>query len=275
MKNLSRVLILGRLTPSTTIRVSGKPSFVWCTNIDKTEEYQVWSVVGPDQAGLYVLTDIDRTTGQEYIVRVLPSLNAVFSPVVPHAPSHDYWGSDPAYIQIRQISWLHPSVSGFSVVIGAGWVKTTHGLKYLAGGTIDISAHKPTSGARWVLVTLDDDPKPVATVGDLATSLFSLDESFIPGLPFGHTPSCLIKLYGGQIKIRDMPTKPDFVDLRFTSFGGDAAGSSWNHLEDIPERITDMLEIPTLWSGEFTNGDGDIVTVVDGLIVDVSPPSYP
>jgi hypothetical protein len=103
-----------------------------------------------------------------------------------------------------------------------------------------------------VLVSIDDNGDLVVTDGDLVANLFALELSDIPELPTGNKYNCAIRLYAGQVAIKDQANGTDLLDLRFTP-GGDGGGIvNYDDLIDRPESAMSDGSIPFVNTGLYT-----------------------
>jgi len=82
----------------------------------------------------------------------------------------------------------------------------------------------------------------VVTDGTPVASLFDLALADMPDLPVVHTPICAVRLFAGQLAIRDQATNTDLIDLRFTSIGGDAGSATWGNISGDVDDQTDLTD---------------------------------
>lgn len=131
---------------------------------------------------------------------------------------------------------------------------------------IDMATHKPTSGARYALVSIDETGTVAITDGAvIASGIFGLTLADIPSLPAGHLPICAVRLYAGQVAIKDTATSGnDLIDLRLSAFGADKQPLS-AELTDIaaltPADDGDIIVWDgSRWTAAAPNGGGDVAT---------------
>lgn len=154
-----------------------------------------------------------------------------------HRDNHTWPGPDVVAVEMRQFMPLHPSVNGFVLTVRAGWLETTTGLVYFNPSTIDLTANKPASGARYVLISISETGTLTVTNGAVKTTLFALESSDIPALPAGHTRVCAVRLFAGQAAVRDQAVNTDLLDQRFTGFGMDGLTADWGSITNIPAPV--------------------------------------
>jgi hypothetical protein len=137
-----------------------------------------------------------------------------------HGTSHEWPGADTVYIKYRQILPLRTTaVGGLEVSIYSGWyVDSNRKSKYYAGSptNINLSSYRPTTGARWALLSLDGSGTVSVTVEGSGTSYFGLSIADIPTIPENEIALSAIRCYAGQSSIKDNATSStDIIDLRF------------------------------------------------------------
>lgn len=227
-----------------TIVDSTRPNFIRITMQDGSET-EAWNDGVPANANMQV----DLYTDPDYpgLLRARqPRLS--FTQDFPyiciqfHRDNHTWPGPDTVPVELRQFMPLHPSVSGFTLTVRAGWFETSAGLVYFDPDTVDLTSNKPASGARYVLVSISADGTLTVTDGTVKT-LFTLTTSDIPARPDGHTRVCAVRLYAGQLEIKDQATNTDLLDLRFTGFGLDGQTADWDSITNIPTPITEIAAL--------------------------------
>lgn len=88
---------------------------------------------------------------------------------------------------------------------------------------VDLSSYVPATGAKWVVIDVDEDGVIGVNEGSVVETKELLTLADIPAALDGHIESCAIRLYAGQEQLyRDPLSINDFVDLRSTSGGGGA-----------------------------------------------------
>ncbi len=154
-------------------------------------------------------TEVDGTT------------TVIYMPLKPHAPQHMLGYSDPVYLLFRQIIDL--AVYG-DLASGPFFVRVQAGMIPLATGgfiektaqSIDLTAHIPGGGARWVLVSINALGSVVLTDGVVVASVTLLTSSNVPATPSGNFRLAAIRLYTGQTSITDtILATTDIFDLRW------------------------------------------------------------
>jgi hypothetical protein len=146
-----------------------------------------------------------------------PSLNVSNVPSLGgHHQQHEYGGADMVFISKRQYMPFRLNAYGFLVVVSPDYIYTNNqwNLFYPTGIT-DLLGLVPTSGSRYMLVSVDTDGLTTDfTTGSVSMSLSLTD---IPGLPYGNAPVAAVKLYSGQTGIYEYT---DILDLRGNPFIG-------------------------------------------------------
>lgn len=182
-----------------------------------------------------------------------------------HAPNHTWPGPDTVAVELRQFMPFHPSVMVFALSIRSGWMALTSGMVLVSPAAIDMATHKPTSGARYALVSIDETGTVAITDGAvIASGIFGLTLADIPSLPAGHLPICAVRLYAGQVAIKDTATSGnDLIDLRLSAFGSDK--------QPLSAELTDIAALTpadgdiivwngSTWTAAAPTGGGDVAT---------------
>lgn len=239
----------GRLTSSPV--VPGKPNFLYVDFLDGSPPVACWNPSLPPAPGIHVL--VEERNGRRTILsdRAVFADDYSFSFTKFHRDNHLWHGPDPVMVDLRQILWLQPTANGLVLSVRSGWLLTT-GWIYFAGDSVDLTDNRPASGARFVLVTIASDGALTATNGDIVDDIFALVKEDIPALPSGHRLICAVRLYAGQITIRNTQFNADLFDLRFAE-AGKVDLSGYQPLSDPLTQISGL-----------TFADGDIIQQVGG-----------
>lgn len=137
----------------------------------------------------------------------------------PHARTHRYLGVDQVDIDWRQIENMRMfAVAGtLTVRVMPFWIPrpgadvTSETIQ-----TIDLTSHVPTSGARFVLLSIDSTGAIVVTDGALKDDVFDLDYSVdVPDTPSGNFQIAAVRLYTGQTAIQESTVSNDIRDRRW------------------------------------------------------------
>jgi hypothetical protein len=133
-----------------------------------------------------------------------------------HAGQHDYLGTDPTKTHIRQ--WrplrIYPS-SGMIIGLEQAFIYRAGVRVNVASQTLNLTSHIPGSGARYVLITLDENGTLTATDGTAVGTISALALTDVPATPSGHFPLAAVRTYLGQSSIRETRSAIDIVDLRW------------------------------------------------------------
>lgn len=195
------------------------------------------------------------------------------SEVMPHAPSHLWGGSDPAWIDSRQILGLNAYAVGLIITVTAGAVMSSAGVVKIIQQTMDMASHIPANDARYVLLSISASGVLTATDGSI-TVISDLSLADIPPIPPGHTPVWAVRMYDGQTGVSMNFSDPDLVDLRHLArtVGADSfivleSAGAYTSYPATSTGLTDALAASTsgdkvfMPAGTFT-GDYTVPTVV-------------
>jgi hypothetical protein len=142
-----------------------------------------------------------------------------YTNVLPHWVNHQYLGSDSGLINWRQVSALgvFPTYpASLSVMVWPGTLPRPAGDVNVIYQSVNLTAHVPGSGARYVLISFDSSGTVIVTNGAIVAGGFgALTPADIPATPAGNWRSCAIALYLGQTAIVESTVENDFLDLRF------------------------------------------------------------
>lgn len=134
-----------------------------------------------------------------------------------HGPSHLLDGTDPVWLDQRQIVNLLASPNLLTVTVKPGWALVCGKAVWIAKQTLDVSGSVPATGALYALIRANSagtlsiqDGTPVAAFGDLT-------RADIPAVDAGYAQLWAVRLYEGQTTISWATSEPDLVDLRFAA----------------------------------------------------------
>ena len=229
-----------------TVVSSTRPNYIRCMWVDGTQ-FEALNDGAPIEANSPV--DIIEETEYPGLLKAIAprlaygSTDFPYAIMKPHAVTHQWPSQDTVYIDIRQWLRFHPTASGMSIIIAPGWFRTPTGVVYYAGETVDLTTSRPSTGARFSLISLDTTPAAVVTDGTVKTTFFDLTDADIPDLPAGYTPICYVRLFSSQIQIRDNGTTlTDLIDVRLTSIGADAGSAIWGNITGTVDDQTDITD---------------------------------
>lgn len=134
-----------------------------------------------------------------------------------HAPSHTWPGYDAPPIHKRQLLPGMVTATGLLVTCQSDFVLTDAGiLAYFPGAQLDISSSVPTSGARYVLISINSSTLALTATDGSIVDYAALTYASIPSTPAGHKREAAIRLVAGQTAIRERDSgDTDILDLRF------------------------------------------------------------
>jgi hypothetical protein len=248
MRNLKTVLVVGSLDGSK-VRTD-KANYIYCHDIDVTEEFIVWSDKGPDARGSYVIVDVDRATGELYVLSVIMSTNVQAPAVMNHArQNHAMYGTDPVTIITRQVINMcgYLDSANAKIVIMPGFPHNQDGtISYFPGGEVTIDSIRPSSGARWAHIVVNPTTLEVETVlGDIVPTKDDLVVENIPVCPRGKYPSTAVRVtIAGDVY--DNRTIQDVYDTRkIFVMSGDETGTeaAWGSISGTLSDQTDLQEV--------------------------------
>lgn len=230
-----RVAVTGWTDGSLTN--SNRPNYIRVRFMDDDTEVEAWNENVPHVLGLQIYVYSDKDEPSIWRARY-PSKNYtsdfkfVFSK--PHAINHDFYAMDPTMISVRQFLPFHPSLAGsWSVRVRSGWITFDNKVYWFGGETVDLSTHKPETGARFVLLTaaLVDvagvmTVKMIVTDGEpKAAALLKAPDDF-PLIPEGqHYPILAAKLNSARATMKDVQVGGDILDLRLAGTSGGGGGT--------------------------------------------------
>ena len=149
--------------------------------------------------------------------------------VEPHHTTHEWPaigddtadGSDLVYIHARQVRGCRVSPSSFgafTVECDEGIFRTDNNWEWCNEQSIDLTAHRPAIGARWVLIYLDNTGTLSARAGD-TMGFAAIDVSEIPDTDKDEYALAAVLLWPAQASIQDDDERQDIVDLRWLQSG--------------------------------------------------------
>jgi len=144
-----------------------------------------------------------------------------------HGDSHTWPEYDAAYVRDEQYLPLLAVPSGdWEVQIYRKVLLWPDQSAYvlIADQKVDLTAHKITSGAKWVLLQADNTGVVTGKDGSLVDSRQLLTESNIPMPDADHIAPHAVKFYAGQKKLQKSKRVNDFLDLRFGAYGSGGGG---------------------------------------------------
>lgn len=135
-------------------------------------------------------------------------------------------GNDIVYVHHRQIKGLRVTRdSGMDIIIGSGWFEGVDNWVRVSKQNLSLTSYIPGSGARWVLIYVDNTGTAGVKQGDDVDNIDQLKASNIPKRDTGTMALAAIKLWQGQTAISEKPGQSEVVDLRFTSSAGNTSDS--------------------------------------------------
>ena len=284
-KKFSKVkesLSFARIGATVIGPVENKPNFLR-VKVSTKLELDVFNTQFPPSPGLRVLIEPDRYGVNRW--KIVSARDAYtkdfnFPLILRHGQTHSWMGGDVAWIYMRQFLPLRPSVNNankIKVDVLAGWFNFGGRLRYFAGVTaFSLLSYVPASGARYVLLTIDNTDALKVTSGTVAASLNDLDITYVPEIPSDEPAVAVIRLIAGTRRIRDVMINTDLHDVRFTG-NGSAQPPSFLDLTDTPNTYIGKAGYSVVVNGaedglEFVeagggSGGGNPLFFVDGFLV--------
>lgn len=159
----------------------------------------------------------------------------------PHAPTHNWAGTDPVYIEKRQLMPLRATaIGGMNVFVTRETAYYDGDWQFISGTNLDMSGYVPATGSLYALIYKDvDEVIKVNVTGSTLKDALTLTLQDAPQPYSGTVPIALVQLYGGQSGIFDGASATDIVDIRQlwspvlltgTSSGGITTGTSGGHI---------------------------------------------
>lgn len=183
----------------------------------------------PLVAGTHIM--IGYTPDRPRLLRTLSIIdqrtdNADYGLAGPHADSHAYLAHDQVYIAQRQITDLrvYPA-GGLNVTIQTGLIDRGGVPRLIPDTTISLAAYVPGSGARYALICLDATGGIVVTPGVVRASSAVLAVADIPARPPGYFALAAVRLYSGQVEVRENRSVVDILDRRWPQDVGDSSNA--------------------------------------------------
>lgn len=189
-----------------------------------------------------------------------------------HGASHNWAGTDPVFIEKRQLMPLRATPMGsMQVYVGRDTVWMGDEWIYYTGHSINLSSLVPITGSRYALIYANETGGSgilTGTVRDLQTLVLSDVPAPLPGT----VPIAVIRLYAGQTAIQEGLTDTDVVDVRRIfdpistgSFGGAITEAmlslSDNTTADVSTTKHGFMPKLDGNSSHFLNGAGNWVGV--------------
>lgn len=207
---------------ASIVDVPNRPNYVY-VRLSSGLMVEAYNNLVPSFLNLNVLVGTNPQRPSELkVLDVLLGLHpdGIGTPMISkHGVSHEWPGADTVYMGYRQILPLRTNVvSATEVSIYPGWyINGDREIKYYPGTTSNISmtSHKPTTGARWSLLSVDGSGTVSVTDGD-AKGYFELSAIDIPVVPEDEIALSAIRTFAGQVTINDNAlASTDIIDLRF------------------------------------------------------------
>lgn len=208
---------------SGVVDVPGKPNYVYVT-IPGSGTLVVYNERVAAVPGQPVELGRDPLEPDQYqVVNVhrYPQVNSTPSSapvglgVTKHASTHNWSGTDPVYIEKRQLMPLRATAIGdMNVFVTRETAYYDGGWQFVSGTNLDMSAYVPATGSLYALIYKDTDERikvnPSGTLRDALTLTLGDAPQPYPGT----VPLALVRLYGGQTGAFDNPSATDIVDVR-------------------------------------------------------------
>lgn len=236
-KNVEVPAFLGNLAGTVKADVNQNVYVV----LQNGEELTVRNVRVPNVPRLPVIIGYD--TSNPTLLQVLRArdvyLNSPYPDIPQHADSTHQWPKhDTLFVRQEQfLPGLVIPTTGLSVQL-MGFVYYLSGWHMLNNQEIDLTAQIPTTGAKYILVEVDDAGLITFSDGASADSRELLTYENIPAVSsVNKMPLFAVKVYVGQSSIIKSRLYTDIVDLRWSGYSnasGSAASLNWADIIDVP-----------------------------------------
>jgi hypothetical protein len=191
-----------------------------------------------------------------------------------HHRNHEYPGHDTVWVDAAQIMPLNVlPLGGFTLRVYGAAVRGNGTWAFAQAQEVNLTSSKPSAGARYTLLELDENGTLVVTDGTVQAARANLSQADIPEPTLGRTQVAAIMLYDSQTKIQrdtNQGKRNDVVDLRWGGFatgGGShgipAGGVGGQILSKKTASDYDMEWIDPAIGG---SGAGDIAFGVEGFL---------
>lgn len=228
--------------PATIVSAGSRPAYSvvkFSNGLElETLNYRMSSVAGLKIRVGYdpLMPGVLQVLGTRESVKIIGAANSYNFWILDHHENHEFPGHDTVWIQGAQFLPL-------AVLGGSGLTVKVYGVILERGGdlvavdttTLDLTSNVPASGARWVLISIDETGDWTVTNGSTVGSKEILTLADVPARPSGHFRVAAVRLYQSQTKIQHdvRAGKPnDVLDLRWADFasGGDG-GMAWSDID--------------------------------------------
>ena len=265
-----------------TIVVSDRANYVYVRtqNDDEIEAFN--DAVSTKRSGLGVVVSFSKARPYWHITDVWqPYGDPVPRGLREHADTHGPFGPDPLWVWPEQyMAWAVMPIGAFTVRVFRRAALDDDGLIHAPGyEDLDLSSHKPTTGARYALIELRKDGTLNVVNGSVVGSRYGLvDLSKIPAATSGALRLCAVALYVGQSALTWTPDFTDFVDLRGCDYGSGGGGGTGDMEKSVYDTNDDGIvnaadtaanaDHATAADSATTAGTADSANAVRGKAID-------
>jgi hypothetical protein len=207
-------------------------------------------------------------------IRTEISSDTPYGTLPSHGRQHFWTGSDPVYIDFRQITGLrvYPG-SGIEINVYEGFIQRADEVIEIPAETISLTSSVPSTDGqgRYTLISIDSTGDIIVTDGTAVDDYTALTVADIPATPSGNFRLAAVRLYYGQTTISDRAELSDIFDLRWPQEGIagllpvaqiTGATAQYQYIVSGADPYT------AAWSAGFLNiASGKTVTISDDLTV--------
>jgi len=249
-----------------------RPNFIKVRFDDDKSEVEVFNESVPLARGIqvYIYKGFDGLLRARHLSKNYQFRDLIFAFIKNHSQNHTIYSVDPLYVQTRAILNLHPYVSdNWDITVRPGWIVFGSQAYLYTGETVSIQAHRPTSGARFVLLSLGlEDVAGVMTVKMIVTPGTSKEAPVapndFPAIPEGTSPICAVRASINKRKLIDTQDQSDLYDLRLTSAGVSTAATGGAKTTELLSGVTDGVNKQFSTSKTYVTGSTEVY--VNGLL---------
>jgi len=214
-----------------TVSVVNRPGWVYAST-ENSQPVEVFNKRAPLVWGLPII--VGTTPEEPWLLQVISfattssySTSTVNFGVGPHAQNHAFLGSDPVFIDKRQLlpAWVGPGTAySGSAVSGSAAVQIYPDVVYVDGAwvsipfqTVNLNSYIPASGSSvYVLLSIAAGGSIVITPGTTVTGNTPNISvaGVLPPLPARHLALAFVRLWGGMAQVVESVSYTDILDAR-------------------------------------------------------------
>lgn len=239
---------------SGSVNVPNRNGFVYVRAVTSGVVYIARSIPNQTLSANQVVR-IDQPRNGSNVVNIIELLGnsiATSARIEKHASDHSWGGRDPVPVWLRQIMWWRAEL-GDNLDLIIYRPPFYDGANYTASTieTVDMTSHIPLTGARYVLVEIDDSGTLIYTNGTAAVSKPLLTIADIPAKSSeSNWTLCTVTLQASQTAWVNTPVNTDILDLRLSDLfsrpsGGGGVATVTGDGVDNTDPLNPVISYPT------------------------------